>query len=487
VRATHITVSMAIILALGAGTARAQDVWVPDYSDGTVSVVDPATNSVSTVDLSGYSPEGVAFSMLGDTAVVSLDVSDQVAIVDTGTHGATFATVTPRFDPDVFRQPGMDRFFVTSWAGAPNFDCKTEAEYISQGNTSAEWEAHRSISVIEGGVEVMTIPVLSGVWQMAFSPDGSYAWALACDPDNGEWGWVVRIDVAGAAPTYTQSAPIPLSTSTAVEIAVSPTDPVALVTDGPCVLVVDLDLLPAPAEVNSLCGFSSTWGLQYSPDGTRAFVIEPSLITLDTDTDPLAPTIAATTPVSVVNPAAVPQTLEVAGTSAYVIAVNTPSEVTVFDMTDPDAPVQGCSAAVGNDGLLLGIRGVPPEWLCAGAGGARSVKGTGHLTSSPRVHFEFHARVHKGGFKGQCNVQDRSSKPHRHIRCLDVTSLLVSGDTAVITGNALDGKTRTTYTIQVTEGGKPKKGGTDTFTIWTGTLYMKGPDTLKNGDIKFKP
>ncbi len=433
----------------------------------------------------------------GAYAYVALDNSNKVLVISTATKAlVNQITVTPRSDPYIFVGPaGTDtanRLYVTSWAR--DFGCGPDGQVFQDT---------RRISVVDitnplTATEVAVIPVEYGTEAMAISPDGLYGYAIGCSPN---WDVLHKIDLV-AAETDDDSdddsifneaiASLPLSRPYG-NVEVTPDGAYALVSASDCVLVIDLGSF---SETGNLCGIAAgAWGIEINDAGTRAYVTDANgqtLLTLDTSGLPnLA--LLSTVPVAGTDPTSQPIQLQLAGNKVYLVA--TPSyyelqaEVIEFDVSQ-DVAVQGCSAPVGNGGFELAVLGEGGEWNCSDAppvAGKWYVKGTGHLAGNRNIHFEVHARWTKSGFKGQCNVQDGTTKKGRKIRCLDVTEMIQVGNEIVIRGNALDGKTATTYEIRVADNGKSGRNSPDVFAITTGSGYSAGPDTLWNGDIRIKP
>lgn len=95
----------------------AQEVWVPNYGEGTVGVLNTATNTVTTIPIpllegetpcsaSGTTcPEGVVLD--GGFAYVTLDQAARVVKIDTATHTVVGSiSVAERGDPIIFKGPG---------------------------------------------------------------------------------------------------------------------------------------------------------------------------------------------------------------------------------------------------------------------------------------------------------------------------------------------------------------------------------------------
>lgn len=124
------------------------------------------------------------------------------------------------------------------------------------------------------------------------------------------------------------------------------------------------------------------------------------------------------------------------------------------------------------------------SWLLPSAG-AGQVTGGGQTAGASEVEsiaFGFNAKSSEGGFKGNCNVVDRTASVH--IKCIDVISLVRSGNSATIFGNATINGAETTYRIDVQDIGEPGTG-VDSFTIVTTSGYSAG-GVLKGGNVQVK-
>jgi hypothetical protein len=124
------------------------------------------------------------------------------------------------------------------------------------------------------------------------------------------------------------------------------------------------------------------------------------------------------------------------------------------------------------------------SWLLPTTGSGQ-VTGGGQTAGPSEVQgiaFGFNARGSETGFKGQCNVVDRTASVH--IKCTDVTSLVRSGNSAMIFGHATVNGADTTYRIDVQDIGEPG-AGVDSFTIVTASGYFAG-GLLKGGNIQVR-
>jgi hypothetical protein len=124
------------------------------------------------------------------------------------------------------------------------------------------------------------------------------------------------------------------------------------------------------------------------------------------------------------------------------------------------------------------------SWLLLTAG-AGQVTGGGQAAAASEVEsiaFGFNAKASEGGLTSHCNVVDRSARVH--IKCIDVISLLRSGNSAMIFGNATVNGARTAYRIDVQDIGEPG-AGVDSFTIVTASGYSAG-GVLKDGNVQVR-
>ena len=108
-------------------------------------------------------------------------------------------------------------------------------------------------------------------------------------------------------------------------------------------------------------------------------------------------------------------------------------------------------------------------------GGGQIPKG-----SNDTVAFGFDVNHTTKNIKGECNLVDLVTR--RMIRCVDVTTLVVNGNTATFYGHAVDSSAGgTTFVIKVVDNGEP--GTTDTFSITTASGYSAS-GTLAGGNIQ---
>jgi hypothetical protein len=121
---------------------------------------------------------------------------------------------------------------------------------------------------------------------------------------------------------------------------------------------------------------------------------------------------------------------------------------------------------------------LPPSTPGHVTGGGQILKDSGNT-----VAFGFDVNHTTKNIKGECNVINLS--PKRMIRCVDVSTLVVNGNTATFYGHAVDSGSSTgagtTFVIKVVDNGEP--GTADTFSITTASGFSAG-GTLSGGNIQ---
>src|SRR4026209_1110120 len=112
----------------GAVSAVAQEVYIPNYLDGDVSVLDartlaplariPVTSRADpSISVAGE-PSALEFSLDHRFAFVVISNSDRVAVIDTAERKViNYIVISPvTFDALIFRHPDGERLYVTSCA-----------------------------------------------------------------------------------------------------------------------------------------------------------------------------------------------------------------------------------------------------------------------------------------------------------------------------------------------------------------------------------
>lgn len=484
-------------LLAAAEAASAQEIYVPNFDDGDVSVVDAPTlatlaripvTTLADPDITWAgepvegNPTDVAFDTRHAFAFVLIgdgdDTSNLVAVINTSTRAVVkYIEIEPvSFDGQITLRPGGDRLYVTSCFD-PGYP---ERQYAG-------------ISVIDVATQSFlgSIPTPGGNYTMEFSPNGSIGYTTHIDPTCGEPTGISIFDLSG-----TGAVDGHIATSQDVsDLAIAPDGSYGLATGGERILVIQFGTVNAETGAVQCgaddCLYGWIHGVVFNRRGTRAYALDTAtneLITIDTAS--MQELSRVTVPTSLHGDPFVPVPvweLFVRDQCAVVIAYDYPSELLMFNISN-DVPVFTSMAPVGNFAYNMegwGRLTCPlPDEGGGGSGDRGNVHGAGRLVGHDKLHFEFHAKIKRdGALSGHCKVDDRSN-PRRVIRCLDVTSVTISGNTATITGRALDNGVPTTYEIVATDNGSPGKDG-DLFAISTASGFVKA-GAIRSGNITIK-
>lgn len=318
-------------------------IYVPNFLDGDVSVLDADTLSTITripiLDPPGSFPEAVAFSPDGSFAFISLSGANEVVVIDTETQTVTnHIPIAFRGDPLIFARPGGDRIYVTN--------C-----FAPRGIAVIDIATQTAIDVDPATPELDTITMPHSGWSMGFSPDGLFAYASHCDHAGG--AGIVRIDLT----ENVFHSFIPLGPGLVNHVAVSPNGQLAIATNGgSLILVVDLAQMLEVGRIE--VPGAGTQGVEFNADGSRAYVVSSrsfsnNLFTIDVTT-PSNPQLLSVVPVVTSGHL---WELEVDGNRAYLIAYDCvfSSQVIAFDITT-DTPVQLATGDVGRCAFEIGLR-----------------------------------------------------------------------------------------------------------------------------------
>ena len=113
------------------------------------------------------------------------------------------------------------------------------------------------------------------------------------------------------------------------------------------------------------------------------------------------------------------------------------------------------------------------------------VTGGGHVLNpadGEEVAFGFNGKSEASGIKGNCTVVDKAPVRNVKIKCLTVDTLVQTGNSATLFGQAEINGVATTYRNDVTDNGEPG-AGRDTFAIQTASGYSAG-GVLDNGNVQ---
>lgn len=465
-----------------APAVEAAEIYVPNFTDLNVSVLDATTlASLGSIPVEGGNPAGVALSKDRKFAFVTLADSDQVAVINTASRTVVkYITVFPMtHDSLISMRPQGDRMYVTS-CGDPFVEVIDVATQTSIGQ----------------------IALADGSYPLVFSPDGLRGYAGTgydvCSSSEPAEGLYV-LDLDDSSPTvHTQIGFI--ETSQEVwDAAVSRDGTYALatginpITGGSRILVIDLG---AGAETGAaMCGaveceYSGTAGITFNGAGTRAYVVDSGtneLIVVDTDSRSATYLQQLSIVPILLTTADAAWQINVSNGCAHIVAFHsdgtTASELVNFAIS-VDEPVQVRAGLAGAFAYELDVAGrgrcpLPDDGNARG----RKVHGAGRVMTADKVTFEFQAKQAKKGPTGKCRVVDHA-EPKELVRCLSVTSLTVVGNVATITGTALHNGVSTSYEITAVDNGRPGKNA-DMFSITTGSGFATG-DVLRSGNVTIK-
>jgi len=340
---TVVLATAALIATSSTAEAQNPEIYVPNYGDLTVTVLDavtlmtlgppiPILPPVSPDCPASGNPDAVQFTLDHLFAFVSIDNCDQLAVIDTITRNVNFIPVLPSaLETRIFRRPQGDRMYLNSCG-------RSNIEVISVATQAV--------------IGVILVP---GSYPMAFSPNGKIGYAGngfvgGCEtPMSG----IHRLDLAA----NTVAGFISTSRDVA-QMAVHPSGGAALTTGADDrILVVNLgtNMEVGPVMCGIVpCAYGATFGLTFNAEGTRAYVLDFGggfLVTLDT-TNPLSPQELSRTPLPPIGTAF---QLVRSGTRLYVLLSDSPSRVVVFDISsDPPALLPGAGTA-GLDAFELDV------------------------------------------------------------------------------------------------------------------------------------
>ncbi|MGZ8194563.1 MAG: beta-propeller fold lactonase family protein [Methylosarcina sp.] len=221
-------------------------------NQGTVSVIDTATNTVTTTIPMDFYPTSVAITPDGTRAyVANQGFPANVAVIDTDTNSPTYNTVVTTI-------PISDLNTTAVWGMAITPD--GALAYVTKGSED-------SVSVIDTDTNsptfntvVATIPIGDSPTAVAITPDSKHAYVT-----NWTDGTVSVIDTA----TNTVATTIPVG-GYASWVAITPDGALAYVTNyNGTVSVIDT----ATNTVTTTILVGGTGGMAITPDGTHAYVI----------------------------------------------------------------------------------------------------------------------------------------------------------------------------------------------------------------------
>jgi YVTN family beta-propeller protein len=143
-------------LALLPAVTNAQNAYITNHSDGTVSVIDTGTNTVIATIVVGINPYGVAVTLDGTKVYVANEAYHTVSVIDTTTNAVT-ATI-----------PVENEKLPVGVAVTPD----GAKAYVVNTNTSVAGDTVSVVDTVSNKVAA-TIPVAEGAAGIAVTPDGS--------------------------------------------------------------------------------------------------------------------------------------------------------------------------------------------------------------------------------------------------------------------------------------------------------------------------
>lgn len=110
---------VAALLTMASGVGAAPFAYIPNSGAGTVSVIDVATNTVTTTVTVGAQPYGVGTTSDGTRVFISNQTGNTVSVIDTATN-TVIATIAVGTKPSgiAVSPTGPARMWPTSRAGA---------------------------------------------------------------------------------------------------------------------------------------------------------------------------------------------------------------------------------------------------------------------------------------------------------------------------------------------------------------------------------
>ena len=266
------------LVVFGAGAARAQTRgYVTNLLANSVSVIDPATNTVVATVPVGNRPRQVAVTPNGAFAYVTNESDSTVSVISAATN-TVVATVPVGAFPDAIA--------ITPNGAFAYVGCSASVDVIATATDTV----------------IATIPGVTFTGSIAITPNGASAYALSTLPPQGD---VTVIDTA----TNTVTTSVHVSNA-ARGLAITPNGSFVYVTDQSFFRVFVLST--TTNTVVGSVGLGGGEGIDFTPNGAFAYVAVPSgAAVIDTATNTVVTTVpAGSSPIGVaINPA---------GTFAYV-------------------------------------------------------------------------------------------------------------------------------------------------------------------------
>lgn len=228
-------------LALFAPQALARYVYTGNYSDGTVSVIDTATNQVVGTPIPAGDPSGpytMAIAPNGKTLYVGNGASEDLVLINTQTNQPS-GSIFLGDSPEVI---------------AISPDGKTAYATIGDGVTVIDLQTNQVVGT--------PIPTGENALGVAFSPDGTTAYVVNEESDT--------VSVIDTATRQVVGGPIPVGEEP-INVVVSPDGKTLYVNNEGSDSVSVIDAASRQVVATIPVG-EEPWGLGLSPNGTRLYV-----------------------------------------------------------------------------------------------------------------------------------------------------------------------------------------------------------------------
>jgi YVTN family beta-propeller protein len=293
--------AVAVGYVLGSAQSLAQNAYITNATSNNVSVIDTATNKVTTTIPVGSFPFGVAVAPDGRRAYIANDGSETVSVIDTatnkviatiGTRGSVGIAVSPDgrrvYAANLLDQSisvidtGTNTLIATVPVSIFPYDVKVAGKKVYVTNCTAQCSSSSpgTVTVLDAAtnkvIATISVAPTTNAPGLAVSPDGRRVYVTNEISDN-----VPVIDTA----TDTVIATIPVGDSTSAAVSPDGTK-VYIPNRGNHVAVVDA----ATNEVITSTGFinGGLFGVSVTPDGRKVFVanFDANTVTvIDTATD----------------------------------------------------------------------------------------------------------------------------------------------------------------------------------------------------------
>ncbi|MDY9926298.1 PKD domain-containing protein [Methanosarcina sp.] len=289
VRIKVLGIMVLVLLMLMSIAGAAPFAYITNYGSHTVSIVDTATNNVTSTVNVGNGPSGVAVNPDGSKVYVANQQSNTVSVIDISTN-SIIATVNTGYKPwGIAVNPAGTKVYVTN-------------------------QASNTVSVIDTSTNTVTATVNVGSWPVgvAVNPDGTKVYVVSA-------GSMSVIDTASNNIIDTLAVGRD-------GVAINPAGTRVYVTSSSLntVSVIDTSTNTVTATVNV---GNSPSGVAVNPDGSKIYVansVSNTVSLIDTSTN----TVIATVDVGV-NPYGI--AVNPAGTRVYVANMGDGSSVSVID------------------------------------------------------------------------------------------------------------------------------------------------------------